>query len=273
MPPLSALEHLESFSRILIAERVGLFTDFDGTLTPIFDDPQETELEPSMREALRAVSERLNLVAVVSGREVNYVRETVGLGAITYVGNHGLEVWHTGDETAEARAGTGDSFREDVAVEIGELGVEGLVVEDKGPVVSVHYRKAAETDLARSLILAMMRPFAEARGLRVREGKMVVELGPSVDVTKGSVVEELTREAGLTGAIVLGDDITDCDAFDAVHRLGERPGYKGAAVAVVDGETPPDIILKADYWLDGSGEVEEFLRWIAYDSPRADRKP
>lgn len=273
MPPLNALEHLESFSRILSTERVGLFTDFDGTLTAIFDDPRETELEPSMREALRAVSEKLDVVAVVSGRELKYVRDAVGLEKITYVGNHGLEVWPAGNDTEQARAETVGSLREDVGVEVGELGIEGLIVEDKGPVVSIHYRKAAETDLARSLILGMMRPFAEARGLRVREGKMVVELAPNVDVNKGSIVEELAREAGLTGAIALGDDVTDCDAFDAVHGLEKWARYDGAAVAVVDGETPPEVILKADYWLDGRGEVEKFLNWIAYDSPRAERNP
>lgn len=183
-----------------------------------------------------------------------------------------MEVWPVGGATAESRAETATELREDVAVEIAELGLHGLYVEGKGPVVSVHYRNAPERDLARSLVLAMMRPFAETRKLRVREGKMVVELTPDVEVNKGTVVEELARGAGLRGAIVLGDDITDCDAFDAMHDLVRMQGIAGAAVAVVDGETPPDVILKADYWLDGRGEVEEFLKWMAYDSPRAERK-
>ena len=270
---LSALEHLESFSQILNGERVGLFTDFDGTLTPIFDDPRETVLESGIRETLGVLSERLEMVAVVSGREVGHLRGVVGLGAITYVGNHGLAVLEAGSKISEPRAETVADLEEDVGVEIAELGVDGLYVEGKGPVVAVHYRNAPEPDLARSLVLAMMRPFAEARGLRVKEGKMVVELAPDVDVNKGTVVEELARGAELSGAVVLGDDVTDCDAFDAVHIMGERPGFNGAAVAVVDGETPPEVILKADYWLDGRGQVEEFLRWIAYDSPRAERKP
>ena len=270
---LSALEHLESFSCILRAERVGLFTDFDGTLTPIFDDPRETVLESGIRETLGVLSERLEMVAIVSGRELGHLRGVVGLRAITYVGNHGLAVLEAGSEMAESRAETVADLKEDVQVEIAELGVDGLYVEGKGSVVSVHYRNAPEPDLARPLVLAMLRPFAEARGLRVKEGKMVVELAPSVDVNKGTVVKELARRAGLSGAIVMGDDLTDCDAFDAVHRLADAQEFAGVAVAVVDGETPPDVILKADYWLDGRGEVEEFLRWIAYDSPRADRKP
>lgn len=249
-----------------------MFTDFDGTLTPIFDDPRDTVLESGIRETLSVLSERLEIVVVVSGREAKYLRGVVGLRGITYVGNHGLEVWPAGNEEAESKAETATGLEEDVVVEIAELGVDGLFVEDKGSVVSVHYRNAPEPDLARPLVLAMLRPFAEARGLRVKEGKMVVELVPDVDVNKGTVVEELAKGAGLTGAIVMGDDVTDCDAFDAVHRLEKMQEFAGAAVAVVDGETPPDVILKVDYWMDGRGEVEEFLRWMAYDSPRAERK-
>lgn len=267
-----ALENLDEFTRILGAERVGLFTDLDGTLTPIFDDPRETVVEPEIRETLSVLAERLELVAVVSGREVIYLRGLVGLGGVTYVGNHGLEVWRAGSDTVDAHAVTVPGLQDEVVREVALLGVGGLYVEGKGMLVSVHYRNTVEPDLARSLVLAMMRPFAEARGLRVKEGKMVVELAPDVDVNKGTEVEELAREAGLKGAIVLGDDVTDCDAFDAVHSLTDRDGFCGAAVAVVDGETPADVILMADYWLDGRGEVEEFLRWMAYDSARTERK-
>ena len=53
---------------ILSAERVGLFSDFDGTLTPIFDDPRDTVLDSSIRDILAVLAEKLDLVAVVSGR-------------------------------------------------------------------------------------------------------------------------------------------------------------------------------------------------------------
>ncbi len=76
----------------------------------------------------------------------------------------------------------------------------------------------------------------------------------------------------MTGAIVLGDDVTDCDAFDALHGLIRERGLRGAAVAVVDDEKPEAVLRKADYCLTGSGEVEEFLHWMAYASPRASMK-
>ena len=101
---------------------------------------------------------------------------------------------------------------------------------------------------------------------------MVWEIGPRVEVNKGTAVRRLAREYELTGAIVLGDDVTDCDAFDAVHRLIRERGIRGAAVVVVDEETPEAVLRKADYRLSGPGEVEEFLRWMAYASSRAERK-
>ncbi len=66
--------------------------------------------------------------------------------------------------------------------------------------------------------------------------------------------------------------MTDCDAFDALRGLIRERGLKGAAVAVVDEETPEAVLRKADYCLSGSGEVEEFLGWMAYALPRAARK-
>lgn len=267
-----ALDHLDEFAGILNLERIGLFTDFDGTLTPIFEDPRATVLDTKVRETLSVLAQKLDLLAIVSGREARYLRGVVGLGGVTYVGIHGLEVLPAGDEEVASYGGNVSGLLDSVKSEITELGVAGFYFEGKGPVVSVHYRNAAEPDMIRALILAMLRPFAEARGLRVREGKMVVEVAPDVDVNKGTAVETLARKAELSGTIVLGDDITDCDAFDSVHRMTASKEIVGVAVAVVDGETPADVMLKADYWLDGRGEVEEFLRWMAYDSPRADRK-
>ena len=70
MRPPRALDHLDELSHILSAERVGLFSDFDGTLTPIFDDPRDTVLDSRIRDLLGVLTERLDLVAVVSGRGV-----------------------------------------------------------------------------------------------------------------------------------------------------------------------------------------------------------
>ncbi len=267
--PHRVLDDLNSFSQILGADRVGMFSDFDGTLTPIFDDPRDTVLSPAMRDILSELSRKLELVAVVSGRDVKTLRKLTGLKSVTYVGNHGLEVWKAGEERPEREAQVADGLLEDVEKGVGDIGVSGLSLEDKGMSVAAHYRNAPDPTAARSALSQVLESLADTRGMEIREGKMVMEIGPGTGVNKGTAVDRLAREFELTGAIFLGDDVTDCDAFDALHRLASEGGLKGAAVAVVDAETPEVVLRKADYCLSGPGEVEEFLRWMAYESPRA----
>ena len=270
--PPRALDHLDSFSQILSADCVGLFSDFDGTLTPIFDDPRDTVLSPAMMDALSELSKKVDLVAVVSGRDLRTLREMVGLKSVTYVGNHGLEVWKIGEDRPENAVQVPDGLSADVERGIGDIGVSGLSLEDKGMSVAVHYRNALDPTVARSAVSQILASLAVARGLKIREGKMVLEIGPGAGVNKGTAVDRLVEEFELTGAIFLGDDVTDCDAFDALHELIRAGCLTGAAIAVVDEETPEGVLRKADYRLSGVGEVEEFLRWMAYESPRAAMK-
>lgn len=268
-----ALRNLDFLSPILRADRLGLFSDFDGTLTPIFDDPRDTTLSPAIRDILSDLSEKLEIVAVVSGRDAKFLRETIGLNSLTYVGNHGLEVWKAGAERPELGARVPEGVLEDVHNRIEDIAIPGLYLENKGLSVAVHYRNAADPASARSALTRTLKRLADAHALDIREGKMVLEIGPGAGVNKGAAVERLAREFRLTGAIVLGDDVTDCDAFDALHRLIRERGLRGAAVAVVDAETPELVLRKADYRLSGMAEVEEFLRRMAYDSPKAAMKP
>ena len=251
---------------------MGLFSDFDGTLTPLFDDPMSTVLSPAIRDILCELSKKVELVAVVSGREVTYLREMIGLESVTYVGNHGLVEWRTGGEQRKYGVQLSDGLLEEVEMGVAGIGVSGLSVEGKGLSVAVHYRKAPDPSAARSALSQVLKSLGDARGLEVKEGKMVLEIGHGPGANKGTAVDRLAREFELTGAIVLGDDVTDCDAFDALHGLLHERGMRGAAVAVVDEETPKAVLRKADYRLSGSGEVEEFLRWMAYASPRSATK-
>ena len=271
LPP-RVLDNLDSFSQVLSASRLGLFSDFDGTLTPLFDDPRDTVLSQTMRDTLSELSKKVELVAVVSGRDMRTLREMVGLKSVTYVGNHGLEVWKDGGERVEYGAQVSDGLLEDVEKGIGDIRGLGLSLEDKGISVAIHYRNAPDPTAARTVVSQVLTSLAATRGMEVREGKMVLEIGPGAGVNKGTAVSRLAREFELTGAIFLGDDVTDCDAFDALHELIRNRGLEGAAVAVVDEETPEVVLRNADYCLSGTGEVDEFLRWMAYASPRAATK-
>ncbi len=271
LPP-RVLDDLDSLSQILAAARVALFSDFDGTLTPIFDNPHDTTLSPTMRSALSELSKKLEMVAIVSGRDVKTLRRMVALNSLTYVGNHGLEVWKAGAEQPERQTSVPHGLSEDIEKGIADIAVPGLSVENKGLSVALHYRNAPDPTTAQSALSRILNPLAAAHGLRIREGKMVIEIGPDAKVNKGTAVARLAREFDLTGAIALGDDLTDCDAFDALHELARETGMNGAAVAVLDDETPEAVLRKADYRLSGIAEAERFLRWMAYSSPSASMK-
>ena len=132
MCPPRALDHLGELSHILSAERVGVFSDFDGTLTPIFDDPRDTVLDSKIRDLLAVLTEKLDMVAVVSGRGVGFLRGVVGLGGVTYVGNHGLEVWGAGRLEPEANAEVDRGLLGEVQKGVEALGIKGVVRGGQG---------------------------------------------------------------------------------------------------------------------------------------------
>ena len=88
MPRLSCLS-----ARVCAAEKVVLFTDFDGTLTAIRERPSECFIDPEVRRTLSALAVQETVtVGIISGRDIEDVRSRVGVGGITYAGNHGLEI-------------------------------------------------------------------------------------------------------------------------------------------------------------------------------------
>src|SRR6516225_7887778 len=85
----SALEHVQKIARS--GERLAVFLDYDGTLTPIVSHPENAWLSDSMRQTLRELAERAPL-AILSGRDLDDVRRRVGIDAIIYAGSHGFDI-------------------------------------------------------------------------------------------------------------------------------------------------------------------------------------
>ncbi len=255
-------DHLELVEKLLACSRVGLFSDFDGTLTPIVDDPAEAALSPSSQELLRHLAIGLDLVALVSGRSVQDLRQMAGVEGIIYIGNHGLERWvRGGAETLEEAVPFGPSIQQVIEAVHG-LSLPGLHLEDKAETLSIHYRGVGNPPRARVAILDLVSDKARSLGLRVTEGKMVIEVRPPLEMNKGLALESLVSEYSLTGGLMLGDDLTDVDAFRAVHRLVARERVKGLAIAVTDAETPEPGVAEADLTLDGVPDSERFLKWL-----------
>ena len=221
-------------------------------------------MSSACRDALETLCSRMALVAAVSGRGALKARGMVGLEGMVYVGNHGLERWQDGGILIHEEARQYVPVVREVVEALGRgLDAPGLIVEDKGVTASVHYRLSSNPEETRAAILAFLDSAPAARGLLITEGKLVVEVRPPVAVNKGTSLERLVAETGLSGVIYIGDDVTDVDAFKAIHSISSRGRCRGLALGVVGVDTPPEVEQEADFLLRGVPEVEELLRSIA----------
>jgi len=241
--------------------RTGLVTDVDGTISPIVPRPENARVLPRAREALEGLRDLLTLIAVVSGRTAADARRMVGVDGLTYVGNHGLEIWSElrGPELVpEARPWVPRvaAVLDDV---LRQVQVAGVLVENKGATGSLHYRLTANPDRARRELLAVLARRAVTSGLRIEEGRMVINLLPPLMVTKGSAVSWLVREHHLERLVYLGDDVTDAHAFRALAGLRETENVQTLSIGVVGQETPPSVRQLADATLPSVSAVADLL--------------
>ena len=244
-------------------------TDIDGTISRIAPTPDEAGVTRRCRDLLRDLAARVDLLAAVSGRAAADARATVGLREMVYVGNHGLEVWQAGEATALPEAA---AFAADIAAALREVAddvqkIQGVLCEDKGLTASIHYRLAADPGEARERIIAALQRSPAARRLRWTEGRMVVELRPPITANKGTAVEMLIRRYALRGAVYVGDDVTDVDAFRALQRAGRATGVRTLAIGVVAAETPATVSQHADVTLVGVAGVESLLAALCENLP------
>ncbi len=261
-------DHLDAVRQVLTLFPFGLMTDVDGTISEIVSCPEEARVSPVCRQQLAILTKRLELVAAISGRPALAAREMIGVDGMVYIGNHGLEQWHDGvlqfvegvkEYTTKVTAALDELM--------GSLNVEGISFENKGVALSVHYRRSPDRKSARNCILEKIAASFIARDFSIQEGKMVVELRPSVEVNKATAVEALVKRYNLRGGIYVGDDISDVDAFRAIHQ----EIFKGLAVGVISEETPQQLEKEADFTLNGVGDMERFLTWLSGVAPSLTR--
>ncbi len=247
---------------LLRAARPGVITDVDGTISPIVDDPDAARVTPRSRELLAALAGRLALVAVVSGRAAADVQARVGLPALVYVGNHGLERWQAGRVSLTPEAAAHRPALETALEQLAALDEPGMQVEDKGPTLSVHYRRTPDPAAAEARLRPALEGITAAAGLRLFQGRMVFELRPPIEVHKGTALRQLIRDHGLDAALYLGDDTTDIDALRMARQLREAGECHAVGLGVQSAGTPPAVLEAADLAVQGVSGVESFFSWL-----------
>lgn len=270
---------LKSFNRIINRankRKMVIFLDYDGTLSPIVDDPNRAFMSIDMRAAVKGVAKYFP-TAIISGRSRDKVYELVGLTELFYAGSHGMDIMFPAEDTMSINhtdyIRSTDKQGKDVNLfqpakdfipmidEVYRTLVEvtkdipGAFIENHKFCTSVHYRNVDDKSwpMIAQCVHDVLKDYPR---LRLTHGRKVLEVRPVIDWDKGKAVEFLLESLGLSNSddvlpIYIGDDRTDEDAFK-VLREGNR-GY-GILVSSVPKESKAFLSLRDTF------EVKDFLK-------------
>jgi trehalose 6-phosphate phosphatase len=236
--------------------------DIDGTLAPIVRHASDATVPEQTRLRLIELAKRYGTVACVSGRSAAVARQMVAIGSIAYIGNHGSELLRPGASEAAVDpqvARWADRVRAfATGADTPALAQLRIRREDKGAIVAFHWRGAPDEDAALDAV-SVLELAALHAGLHVHRGRKVLEIRPPVPIDKGRGIRWLLEEPPAAGALYVGDDHTDVDAFAG---LREVMGARAVCVGVRSEETPEELEAAADVMVDGPSGVRELLELL-----------
>jgi trehalose 6-phosphate phosphatase len=213
--------------------------DYDGTLAPLVDAPAHATMRTSTRRLLMRAS-RLYPCVVITGRaKADVLGRLRNIEVSRVVGNHGAEP-----------APNGAAMRRRVRQWLPVLKArlsrrQGVVIEDKGFSVAIHYRQARDRSSTRRAVLVAARSLKD---VRLVGGKLVVNMVVPDAPHKGLALERERSHFACDTMIYVGDDITDEDVFE-LDRPGQllsiRVGRKRASAA--------------PYYLRNQAEIDRLL--------------
>jgi trehalose 6-phosphate phosphatase len=246
---------------------LGLLFDIDGTLSPIAPTPREAQLYPGAADLLRD-AQRCVHVGIVTGRAVVDGARLVNVDGLTYIGTHGLE-WCEGlpgqhevalIPQALPYVESGRAVLDIAERELADL--PGIIVERKSVGGTIHYRLASDPEQARIHILTTLEAAAQAAGMRMGEGKRVIEVLAPLTVNKGEALRRFVEQFRLRGVIFAGDDRTDLDAVLEVRKLRQE-GFAAHAIVVQHLDTLPALLEHADTLVRGvEGMIQQLTEIV-----------
>ncbi|CAN1751245.1 Probable trehalose-phosphate phosphatase 4 [Linum perenne] len=267
----SALHSFEQMMKAAKGKKIIVFLDYDGTLSPIVDDPNSAFMSEEMRTAVREVAKCFP-TAIISGRSIDKVKEFVQLTNVYYAGSHGMDIMAPPRPVKSSDGhyppGTGVLFQpakrflpaiQKILKELEEVTgkVKGARVEDNRFCVSVHFRQVKDEDYPslEEKVKSVLENYAD---FHLGWGKKVMEIRPTIEWDKGHAVEYFLETLGLSNSdvipVYIGDDRTDEDAFKVIQRRGT--GYP-----IIVTSCPKET--KASHSLVDPSEVLTFLLRLA----------
>lgn len=285
----SALNSFQTISSRARNRKLVVFLDYDGTLSPIVDDPDRAFMSDDMRSAVRSVAKHFP-TAIISGRSRDKVFALVGLTELYYAGSHGMDIIFpakdmvSGNNNLHYVKSTDKEGKEvnlfqpareflplidEVYTKLVETSkdITGAKVENHKFCVSVHYRNVDQDSwpLIAQYVHDILKDYPR---LRLTHGRKVLEIRPVINWDKGKAVEFLLESLGLSNSddvlpIYIGDDRTDEDAFKVLKKRG--CGY-GILVSSIVKES------NAFFSLKDTSEVQVFLESLVKMAQEKARK-
>jgi trehalose 6-phosphate phosphatase len=271
----SATDHPQYAALLEVGEHLLVGLDFDGTLSPIVENPEVAVIHHDAPDVLADLSVQVCAVAVLTGRPARQVLALGGLDDVgdaigesgrelVVLGQYGNERW-----SSNARRVVSPKPPAGLASLIGDLprllrraDAVDAWVEEKGLAVAVHTRRAADPRGAFDRLLPVLSEAAQARNLAVEPGKLVIEIRAG-GMDKGLALHRLVDEYDARGVVFVGDDLGDVPAFEAVGELRD----KGMPTLLVCSGSDEDSKLRelADVVVAGPDGVMTFLRELTAD--------
>ncbi|XP_047973055.1 probable trehalose-phosphate phosphatase 3 isoform X2 [Salvia hispanica] len=272
----------ETTGEAMRGKKIVVFLDYDGTLSPIVNDPDRAFMSDAMRCAVREVAKHFP-TAIISGRSRDKVYGFVKLDEIYYAGSHGMDIMgppsHVNSYDNKFQTNTMDKKGNKITIfqpaqeylptikklleEIKQktLDIPGVFVEDNTFCISVHYRHVLIEDCG-DLEGRIHNLLLEYPIFHLTRGKKVLEIRPSIEWNKGDALSYLLKTLGFSDSgddvipFYIGDDKTDEDAFKVLKSRGQGHG-------IVVSTSPRET--SASYSLKDPTEVLSFLlrlsRW------------
>lgn len=230
----------------LIQRRPLLAFDFDGTLAPIVTRPDDAKVPMPVARRLKQLSTLMD-IAIISGRRVDDVLGRLHFEPTCVIGNHGAEdpVRSQVDEAVRVM----DGFRQRLHGVRDVLQQLGVMVEDKGASIALHYRLARDRQLASDAISDVLRDTSP--DLKVFGGKFVFNVVPKSANDKAQALAVLVARCQADCALFVGDDVNDEPVF-----ARRDPNWLTVRVG------RDDFTSQAQFFLDSVSEMPAMLELI-----------
>jgi trehalose 6-phosphate phosphatase len=249
--------------------------DFDGTLSPIVEDPEIAVIHAGAPDVLVDLSAQVRAIAVLTGRPARQVLALGGLDDVgdaigeagrelVILGQYGNERWSSNARrviSPKPPAGLA-SLISDLPRLLRGADAADSWVEEKGLAVAVHTRRTVDPRAAFDRLLPVLTEAARARNLTIEPGRLVIEVR-AAGMDKGVALRQLVEQYDARAVVFVGDDLGDVPAFEAVGELRD----KGMPALLVCSGSDEESTLRdlADVVVPGPDGVMAFLRALTAD--------